>query len=178
MTESQDPPSASGRAGKIAELPPATHRPLWQRKINQVHMIRERERDTRKQTETKWETDRPRSKHLLICLCSSCPGSSASFGRDFPTSVTARKCITVWSHPSMEKSSEICTYRHLPTFHPVAFPTAFQSSVCWSVYRLQCRNRCSPICSVLHPHHQHLSSSQWPNRFRYVPTGACALFRL
>ena len=75
----------------------------------------------------------------------------------------------------MEKSSEICTCRHLLAFHPVAFPTAFQSAFCWSFHRLQWRKRCSRVCSVPLPHYQHLSSSRCSNHFRYVPVGACPL---
>jgi len=33
----------------------------------------------------------------------------------------------------MENSLETCTCRHLPAFQPVTFPTAFQSTFCWSL---------------------------------------------
>jgi hypothetical protein len=75
----------------------------------------------------------------------------------------------------MESSSETCTCRHLPALHPVAFPTSFQSIFCWSFHRLQWQKRCSRVWAAVlppPPHHQHLSSSRCPNRFRYVPTGA------
>jgi len=102
--------------------------------------------------------------------------SSARLGGNFPTSVAARKSITALSHFSMESSSETCAWRHLPALHPVAFPTSFQSVFCWSFHRLQWRKRCSRVWAVILPpplHHQHLSSSRCPNRFKYVPTGAC-----
>ena len=65
------------------------------------------------------------------CPRSSCPRCSASLGGNFPTSVAARKSITPCWHISMENSSDICTCRHLPAFQPGAFPTVFQSVVCW-----------------------------------------------
>src|ERR1700687_1539175 len=73
------------------------------------------------------------------------PHSSTRLGGNFPTSVAARKSITAWSHFSMENSSETCTCLHLPAFQPVAFPTAFQSALCWVFHRLQWRKRCSRI---------------------------------
>jgi len=104
---------------------------------------------------------------------------SPILGGDFPTSVAARKSITALSHFSMESSSEICTCRHLPALHPVAFPTSLQSIFCWSFHRLQWRKRCSRVWAAVlppPPHQQHLSSSRCPKRFRYVPTGACPDF--
>jgi hypothetical protein len=98
-----------------------------------------------------------------------------------PISVAARKSITALSHFSMDSSLETCTCRHLPALHPVAFPTSFQSAFCWSFYRLQWRKRCSRVWAVVlppPPHHQHLSSSRCPNRFKYVSTGACPDFSL
>jgi len=99
-------------------------------------------------------------------------------GGNFPTSVAARKSITAWSHFSMESSSETFTCRHLPALHPVAFRTSFQSVICWSFYWLQWRKRFSHVWAVRLPpqHHQHSSLSRCPNRFRYVPTGACLDF--
>ena len=101
--------------------------------------------------------------------------SSARLGGNFPISVAIRKSITALSHFSMESSSETCTCWHLPALHPVAFPTSFQSVFCWSFHRLQWRKRCSRVWATVlppPPHHQHLSLSRCPNRFRYVPTGA------
>jgi len=75
---------------------------------------------------------------------------------------------------SMESSSETCTCRHRPALHPVAFPIIFKRILCWSCHRLQWRKRCSRVWAVVlspPPHHQHLSSSRCPNRFRYMPTG-------
>ena len=122
----------------------------------------------------------PRSKHSYPCLCSSCPRfscmhSSTCFGWNFPMSVAARKSITAWSHFSMENSSEICTCRHLPAFHPVAFPNTFQSAFCWSFHWQQWWKRCSHVCSVPLLHHQHLKSSWWPNRFWVIPISECPL---
>jgi hypothetical protein len=37
----------------------------------------------------------------------------------------------------MENSSDICAFRHLPTFQPVSFPTSFQNSRYWYFHRLQ-----------------------------------------
>jgi hypothetical protein len=88
------------------------------------------------------------------------------------------KTITTWSHFSMENSSERCTCRHLPAFHPVVFPTAYQSAFCWTFHRLQWWKRCSHVCSVPHLHDLYLSSSRCPNRFRYVLVGACPFFSL
>jgi hypothetical protein len=99
-------------------------------------------------------------------------------GGNFSTLVAARKSITALSHFSIESSSETCTCWHLPALHPVAFPISVQSVFCWSFHRLQWRKRCSHVWAVLlpPPHHQHLSSSRCPNRFRYVPTGVCSEF--
>jgi len=93
-------------------------------------------------------------------------------GGNFPTSVAARKSITALSHISMENSSNTCAHQHRPAFQPIAFPTFFQSSYCWYFHRLQCQRRCSRVWATVHPHHQHLSSSQCPNRFRYALAGA------
>jgi len=93
-------------------------------------------------------------------------------------SVAARKSITAWSHFSVENSSEICTCGHLPAFQPVAFPTIIQSVFYWSFHQLQRRKRCSRVCTAPPLHHQHMSSSQCPNRFRYTPVGACPFFSL
>jgi len=100
-------------------------------------------------------------------------------GGNFPTLVAARKSITALSHFSMESSSETCTCRHRPALHPVAFHTSFQSTLGWFFHRLQWRKRCFRVWAAVlppPPHHQHLSSSRCPNRFRYVPTGACPNF--
>jgi hypothetical protein len=59
------------------------------------------------------------------------------------------------------------------------FPHLFLERFLLVFHRLQWRKRCSRgWVVVLHPlpHHQHLSSSRCPNRFRYVPTGACPDF--
>jgi hypothetical protein len=103
------------------------------------------------------------------------PHSSPHLGGNFPTSVVAKKSNTALLHFSIENSSEICRCLHLPAFQPVACPTAFQSVLYWSFHRLLWRKRCSRVWTVLlpPPHHQHLLSSQCPNRFKYVPTGAC-----
>jgi len=127
-------------------------------------------------------------RSFLLCLLPAGPYSSTCgppalapplvLGGNFPTSVAARKSITTWSHFSKESSSETFTCRHLPALHPVAFPTSFKSVFCWSFHQLQWRERCSRVWAVLlpPPHHQHLSSSWCPNRFRYVPTAACPDF--
>jgi len=79
------------------------------------------------------------------------PYSSIRQGGIFPTSVAARKSITALSHFFIENSSEICTCRHLPALHPVAFPTSFQSLLCWSFHRLQWRKWCCRVRAVPPP---------------------------
>ncbi|KAF8544362.1 hypothetical protein BDD12DRAFT_816013 [Trichophaea hybrida] len=49
----------------------------------------------------------------------------------------------------MENSSETYTCQHLPALQPVAFPTAFQSTFCWSFHRLQWRKRCSRMVVII-----------------------------
>jgi len=117
---------------------------------------RERERERRR----KEKKDRNRKERLAT------PASMPHFGGNFSMSVAARKSITALSHISMENSSDTCARRHRPAFQPVAFPTSFQSSRCWCFHRLQCRRRCSRFWATVPPHHQHLSSSRCPNRFR------------
>jgi hypothetical protein len=95
-------------------------------------------------------------------------------GGIFPTSVAARKSITAWSHFSMEHRSETCRCRHLPAFQPVNFPTAFQSSLCWSLHWLQWRKRCSCVGVTIPSHRLQLSSSRRPNHYRLTQVGACA----
>jgi len=91
-------------------------------------------------------------------------------GRNFPNSVGARKSITPWSHSSTENSSDICMCLYLPTFQPIAFPTALPSALWWSPHQLQWRKRCSCIWAAILPpqvlHYQRLSSCRWPNCFR------------
>ena len=90
-------------------------------------------------------------------------------------------CKEVYHHMfafSMVKTSQICTCRHLPAFHPVAFPTTFQKGVCWCLHRLLWWERCSSVCRVLVLHHQHLSFSQCQNRFRHFLVGGCLLLSL
>ena len=120
----------------------------------------------------------PAGSYSSAACCPPALSLPLVLGGNLPTSVAARKFITAWSHFSMESGSETFTCRHLPALHPVALPTSFQSVFCWSFHRLQWRKRCSHVWAVLlpPPHHQHLSSSRCPNRFRYVPTGACPDF--
>jgi len=99
-----------------------------------------------------------------------------SLGGNFQTSVAGWMSITAWSQSSMQNRSDICTFRHLPAFPPVTFPTDFNSSIWWYLNRLQFRKRCSHVWDTLPPHHQHLSSSKWPNRLRWTPVGACPHF--
>jgi hypothetical protein len=63
ITELKHSPSASRQDIKMAELPPATHRRMWQRKIYQMHMIRQNQETKRSTTR---ERDHPRSKIPLI----------------------------------------------------------------------------------------------------------------
>jgi len=159
MTASIIHTSASGQAGWMAELSPAAHRPIWQRKSKRFN---QNTRDQRNR-------DYTQSEH---------PGASACFGGNFPMSVVARKSITAWSHFSNENRLVICTCRHLPPFHSVAIPMAHPSAFCWSFKWLQWRKRCSRVCTVPPQHHPHLLSSRCLNRFRYVPVSAFPLFSL
>jgi hypothetical protein len=97
---------------------------------------------------------------------------------NFLSFVAARKSITARLHYSMESSSETFACRHLPALHPVAFPTSFQTVICWSFHWRQWWKRCSSIWAILvpPPHHQHLLSSRCPNCFSFMPTGACPDF--
>jgi hypothetical protein len=71
-------------------------------------------------------------------------------GGTFTTSVAARTSNIVWSHSSIEHSSEFCTCQHLPAFQPVAFPTTICSAFCWSLHLVQWQKRFSrsqpPFC--------------------------------
>jgi len=90
-------------------------------------------------------------------------------GGNFPTSVATKKSITAWSQSCMVKSSEICPCRHLPAFQPITFSTPFHRSLWWFLHRLQWRKRCSCVWDTVPPHHQHWSSSRWPNHLGRLP---------
>jgi len=105
--------------------------------------------------------------------------STSILGRNFRTSVASSKSITALSHFSMDSSSETCTCWHRPALHPVAVSTTFRRIFCWSCHQLWWRKSCSRVRPTLLPqplHPQLLSSSPCPNRFRYMPTGACPVF--
>jgi hypothetical protein len=55
------------------------------------------------------------------------------------------------------------TFRHLPAFQPVAFPTSFQSSRYWHVQKLESWRRYSHVRATAPQYHQHLSSFRCPN---------------
>jgi hypothetical protein len=105
-----------------------------------------------------------------------CPHSSTRLGANFPTSVAARKSITAQSHFSMESSSETCTCRHLPAFQPVVFPHRFPEHFLLVFPPVPVAEEMRLPALPPPPHHQHLSSSRCPNRFKYVPTGVCPHF--
>ena len=151
----------------MAELPPSyPSSPLTNESLKTDQNRKEKKGKERKTQRSLPAAAAPRTL-VSLCACSIPP--FIHLGGNFPTSVAARKSITAWSHSSLENSSETCTCRHLPTFQPVAFPTAFHSVFCWSLHRLQWRKRCSRVWAAVlppPPHHQHLSSSRWLNRFR------------
>jgi hypothetical protein len=85
---------------------------------------------------TEWQNERKKLKEMEVItplppLLLLSPEPSAHFitphhlGGNFPTSVATRMSTTTWSHSSLENSSEICTFLHLPAFQPVAFPWRF-----------------------------------------------------
>ena len=82
-------------------------------------------------------------------------------------------CLVAYLHGKQLRNLHMSVSARFPAW---STSLSFQSFIFWCFNRLQCRTRCTWVCTSPPLHHLHMSSSRFRNCFRYAAVGACPLF--